>query len=66
MGHMIELVVLWLTFAIPIGVLAGVAGLIIRAVGRREWTTISVIEGAFAIGVVMGFVVMLFVELAAI
>jgi len=52
-----------LVSAFVIGVLAGVAGLMVRAVGERDWSGLRVVEGAFAIGIVLGFVVMLFLEL---
>ena len=63
MGHTIELVVMWLGWALVVGVVAAVAGLVARALGRRDWPTIRIVEGAFAIGIVMGFVVMLFMEM---
>ena len=44
---------MWLAFGVPIGIVAGVAGYIARAVGDRGWTTLSMLEGAFAIGAVM-------------
>jgi hypothetical protein len=65
MGHMIELVVMWLAFALPIGVAAGAAAFVVRALGKRGWSTIGIVEGAFAVGIVMGFVLMLFAEIAA-
>lgn len=63
MGHIIELVLEWVLFGLLVGIPAGVLGFVVRAVGKREWTTLSILEGAFAIGAVMGFVVMVFVEL---
>lgn len=65
MSHTIELVVIWLAWALVVGVVAGVAALVVRAVGKRDWSTLQVAEGATAIGLVMGFVVMLFIELLA-
>ena len=65
MGHTVELVIMWLVWALAIGVVAGALGFVVRALGKREWTTLSVLEGAFAIGVVIGFVLMLAVELLA-
>jgi len=63
LGHTIEIVVSWLVWALVVGVVAGVAGVAVRAVGKREWSDTRVVEGAIAIGIVMGFVVMLFLEL---
>ena len=64
MGHMIELVVMWAACALDVGAVVGVAGFVVRAVGKQDWSNLEIVEGAFAIGAVMGFVVMLFLEVA--
>ena len=64
MGHIIELVVEWAVFGGIIAAVAAAAGLLIRAVGSRKWTTIAIAEGAFAIGAVLGFVALVMFEVA--
>ncbi len=63
MGHMVELVVMWAAWSLVVGVLAGLAALVVRVLTKQEWSGIRIAEGAFAVGVVMGFVLMLFWEL---
>ena len=60
MGHIIELVVEWAVFGLVVAVVAALLGFGYRAVRKREWSNVVVLEGAFAIGAVMGFVWLVF------
>lgn len=61
-SHIIHLVFEWALFGLVIAAVAAMAGFAVRAIGKREWSNAVVLEGAFAIGVVMGFVVLVFAE----
>ena len=43
--------------------IAGAVGFGIRAVGKRGWSNTAILEGAFAFGVVLGFVALVFYEM---
>ena len=62
MSHIIHLVLEWALIGLAIAAVAVIAGFAVRAIGKREWSNALIIEGAFAIGVVMGFVVLVFAE----
>ena len=63
MGHIIELVIAWAAFGLAIAAIAGAVGFGIRAVGKRGWSNTAILEGAFAFGVVLGFVALVFYEM---
>ena len=60
MGHIIELVLEWAVFGLVVAVVAALVGFGYRALRKREWSNVVVLEGAFAIGAVMGFVWLVF------
>ena len=62
MGHMLELVITWAVLGLVIGLVAGIAGWLIRAVGKRAWSDLRILEGAIAFGAVLGFVALIFLE----
>ncbi len=63
MGHIIELVITWAAFVLVVAVVAGAAGFVVRAFGKRDWSNTAIVEGAFAFGVVLGFVALVFYEM---
>ncbi len=63
MGHIAELLITWALFGLVVAVIAGIAGFAVRAIGKREWSTVAILEGAFAFGAVLGFVALIFYEM---
>ena len=60
MDHIIQLVIEWAVFGLVVAVVAALVGFAYRAVMKREWSNVVILEGAFAVGVVMGFVWLVF------
>lgn len=56
MGHIVGLVLEWASFGLLVGVPAALIGLVARGIGGREWTMLSILEEALAIGAVIDFV----------
>ena len=62
MEHIIQLVLEWAAFGRVIAAIAALVGFAYRAVTKRPWSNTVILEGAFAIGAVVGFVVLVFAK----